>query len=100
MYYLDTNTCIYFLNGKYESIKKKILSTPPNEIAIPSIVKAELLLGAYKSKKRNANLEKVEKFLIQKSLTETGGNQVQAAKLLGISRNTLRHRIEKYRLSS
>ncbi len=45
-------------------------------------------------------LEKVEKFLIQKALSETGGNQVQAAKLLGISRNTLRHRIEKYRLSS
>jgi DNA-binding NtrC family response regulator len=45
-------------------------------------------------------LEKVEKFLIQKALAETGRNQVQAAKLLGISRNTLRHRIEKYRLSS
>jgi len=43
-------------------------------------------------------LEKVEKFLIQKALSETGGNQVQAAKLLGISRNTLRHRIEKYKL--
>jgi two-component system response regulator AtoC len=45
-------------------------------------------------------LEKVEKFLIQKALTETQGNQVQAAKLLGISRNTLRTRIEKYRLPS
>lgn len=44
-------------------------------------------------------LEKVEKFLIEKALTETGWNQVQAARLLGISRNTLRHRIEKYRLS-
>jgi two-component system response regulator AtoC len=43
-------------------------------------------------------LEKVEKFLIQKALAETQGNQVQAAKLLGISRNTLRSRIEKYRL--
>lgn len=43
-------------------------------------------------------LEKVEKFLIQKALSETRGNQVQAAKLLGISRNTLRHRIEKYKL--
>ena len=48
---------------------------------------------------RSNLLEKVEKFLIQKALSETGGNQVQAAKLLGISRNTLRHRIEKYRLS-
>ena len=45
-------------------------------------------------------LDKVERFLIQKALTETGGNQVQASKLLGISRNTLRHRIEKYGLSS
>lgn len=43
-------------------------------------------------------LEKVEKFLIQKALSETKGNQVQAAKLLGISRNTLRSRIEKYHL--
>ncbi len=63
MYFLDTNTCIYFLNGKYESIKNKILSTPPNAIAIPSIVKAELLLGAYKSKNKTVNVEKVEQFL-------------------------------------
>jgi len=63
MYFLDTNTCVYFLNGKYESIKDKILSTPPYGISIPSVVKAELLLGAYKSIKRNQNIEKVEKFL-------------------------------------
>ncbi len=63
MYFLDTNTCIYYLKGKYESIKKKILSTAPNDIAIPSVVKAELLLGAYKSKNREDNLEKLEKFL-------------------------------------
>jgi len=63
MYFLDTNTCIYFLNGKYSSIKDKILSTPPNAIAIPTIVKAELLLGAYKSKNKTVNLEKVEQFL-------------------------------------
>jgi nitrogen regulation protein NR(I) len=43
-------------------------------------------------------LEKIEKFIIQRALIETKGNQVQAAKLLGISRNTLRHRIEKYKL--
>ncbi len=44
-------------------------------------------------------LDKIEKFLIQKALAETNGNQVQAAKLLGISRNTLRTRIDKYNLS-
>jgi nitrogen regulation protein NR(I) len=45
-------------------------------------------------------LEKVERFLVRKALAETKGNQVQAAKLLGISRNTLRSRIEKYNLTS
>ena len=63
MYFLDANTCIYYLNGKYESIKRKIISTPPNQIIIPSLVKAELLLGAYKSKKRKENTEKLERFL-------------------------------------
>jgi tRNA(fMet)-specific endonuclease VapC len=63
MYFLDTNTCIYFLNGKYDSVKEKLLSISPNEISIPSIVKAELLLGAYKSKNRKGNPEKVEQLL-------------------------------------
>ena len=44
-------------------------------------------------------LEKIKKLLVQKALAETKGNQFQAAKLLGISRNTLRNRIDKYNLS-
>lgn len=63
MYFLDANTCIYYLKGKYTSIKEKLLSTTPNNISIPSIVKAELILGAYKSEKRKENLEKIEHFL-------------------------------------
>lgn len=63
MYYLDTTTCFYFLNGRSMNIKDKILSTLPNKIAIPSMVKAELLLSAYKNKSRQTTLEKVEKFL-------------------------------------
>lgn len=63
MYYLDANTCIYYLGGKHENIKIKILSLPPSEIGIPSIVKAELVLGAYKSNQKKATIEKLEKFL-------------------------------------
>jgi len=63
MYFLDTNTCIYYLNGKSENIKRKILSLPPIRIAIPSLVKAELLFGAFKSRKKQENLGKIEKFL-------------------------------------
>ncbi len=38
----------------------------------------------------------VERELVIQALKETGGNQVHAAKLLGITRATLRKRIEKY----
>ena len=62
MYYLDTNICIYFINGKYQSLKNKILSIPPSKIRLPSIVKAELLLGAYKSSKKKENLKRLEVF--------------------------------------
>jgi len=44
-------------------------------------------------------LEEVEKALIMKALARAGGNASQAARLLGISRNTLRYRLEKYGLS-
>ncbi len=43
-------------------------------------------------------LDKIEKCLIRQALAETKGNQLQAARILGISRNTLRQRIEKYGL--
>ncbi len=41
-------------------------------------------------------LPAVERELVIQSLAETKGNQVQAAKLLGITRATLRKRIEKF----
>mgnify|MGYP006302265141 FL=1 len=63
MYYLDTNTCIYYLNGRSQAVRNKILSTPPLEIGIPSVVKAELIFGAFKSQRRAETLENVEDFL-------------------------------------
>jgi len=42
----------------------------------------------------------VERELIIQALLETKGNQVQAAKLLGITRATLRKRIEKFNITS
>jgi len=43
-------------------------------------------------------MSELEKILIKRALQETRGNQVQAAILLGISRNTLRSKIERYRI--
>ena len=63
MFFLDANTCIYCLNERSESIRQRILATSPLEIKIPSVVKAELLLGAYKSKIPQRSLEKLESLL-------------------------------------
>jgi DNA-binding NtrC family response regulator len=40
----------------------------------------------------------IERRVFETALALRGNNQVQAAKLLGVSRNVLRHRIEKYSL--
>ena len=40
--------------------------------------------------------ESTERLLIEKAMRKTGGNQVQAAKILGIHRNTLRNRLQKF----
>lgn len=43
-------------------------------------------------------LEAVERELIRQALERSGGNKSQAARLLGLSRDTLRYRLEKYGL--
>jgi two-component system nitrogen regulation response regulator GlnG len=41
-------------------------------------------------------IEEMEKPLIEKILKETFGNQLKAARVLGINRNTLRNKIRKF----
>ncbi|MDD5005401.1 MAG: helix-turn-helix domain-containing protein [Candidatus Omnitrophica bacterium] len=41
-------------------------------------------------------VETIEKPLIEKALARTFGNQLKAAKILGINRNTLRTKISKF----
>ena len=43
-------------------------------------------------------LDNMRKSLMRQALEKTGGNQTQAAKLLGISRDTLRYRVKKFDL--
>lgn len=63
IYCLDTNICIYSLKGKYPSIATHMRKKIPTEIKIPSMVEAELLLGAQKSQNTSATLDKAQKFL-------------------------------------
>jgi len=41
-------------------------------------------------------LDDLNRDLIEQALDMTGGNQVRAAKLLGLTRGTLRYRLDKY----
>lgn len=51
--------------------------------------------------KTHANvIEMVEKALIARILEQCGFNQVKAARMLGTSRNTLRHRMKKFHLTT
>lgn len=63
-YFLDTNICIYFLKGVSDKLHYKFLQTNPNDIKIPSIVKAELLYGIEKSMKKKENLKFINNFLL------------------------------------
>ena len=63
-YFLDTNICIYYLKGMYPGIVKKLLSKNPEDIKIPSIVKAELFYGAEKSESKSKTKEKIIEFLL------------------------------------
>ncbi len=57
MYRLDSSLCIHLLNNRHSQIEKQFRKLSPSEIALCSIVKAELLFGARHSKKVEANLQ-------------------------------------------
>lgn len=62
MILLDTNICIAFLNGSDASVFERLKSLSPGEVALCSIVKAELLFGARKSARVGQNLTRLNTF--------------------------------------
>jgi len=62
MFILDSNVCIRLLNQTHVEIAERFHRYPPNEIAICSIVKAELLYGAQRSRRVEENLHVLRVF--------------------------------------
>lgn len=60
-YLLDTNTCIYLLNGN-QQLMKKVQEGGAYSLALSYSVLAELYFGAYNSKRVDANLNRIEVF--------------------------------------
>ncbi len=56
----------------------------------------ELKTESKKPSTHSLNLDENEKMLIEEALRNTGGNQIKAADLLGISRDALKHRIKNH----
>jgi transcriptional regulator with GAF, ATPase, and Fis domain len=54
--------------------------------------------GSFGLPEDGIDLAEIERDLIRQALERTKGNRTQAAKLLGLSRDTLRYRLEKFQL--
>jgi tRNA(fMet)-specific endonuclease VapC len=61
-YLLDTNVCIIYLKGKNLNLKQKLEAVATQEIAVCSVVKAELCFGAMKSANPERNFALQQKF--------------------------------------
>jgi tRNA(fMet)-specific endonuclease VapC len=62
MYLLDTNVCIRILNNSSPALVNRLRWHQPDEIALCSVVKAELLHGAQRSGRPDENLRLLDRF--------------------------------------
>ncbi len=62
MYLLDTNACIAVLNGSSPPLVARLHRHAPVDILLCSIVKAELIYGAYHSSRAADNLRLLGRF--------------------------------------
>jgi tRNA(fMet)-specific endonuclease VapC len=65
IYLIDTNTCIIHLNRRVPSLCRLLEAQLPSDIAVCSVVKAEMFYGAMKSNNPERSLAKQERFLSQ-----------------------------------
>lgn len=62
MYLLDTNACIRLLNGQAPNVARRLDRHRPADVALCSVVKGELIHGAYRSTRTAENLRLLERF--------------------------------------
>jgi len=94
---------IVLSKGRFITSKEIILDTEVDRAAIRPEGEKTLsgLIDKFLGKTDNPHkevIEMVERTLVKKALEMAGGNKSEAARLLGISRNTLRERISYYKI--
>lgn len=75
-YLLDTDTCIYWLNGR-QSVRDRLLAVGWTQVAICVITVAELYYGAYNSSRVTENLARAEQFIQQLSVLPLSNNALR-----------------------
>jgi tRNA(fMet)-specific endonuclease VapC len=62
LFLIDSNVCIRFLNGRSADLGRRLAGTTPAHVKLCSIVKAELLFGAYRSNNASVAQAKLAQF--------------------------------------
>ena len=63
VYLVDTNTCVEYLRLRNSAVGARFAVTPPGNIRLCSVVKADIYHGAHRSQQVQQCLVKVENFL-------------------------------------
>ncbi|MEG4043765.1 type II toxin-antitoxin system tRNA(fMet)-specific endonuclease VapC [Microcoleus sp. Pol17_C1] len=63
IYLLDTNTCIGYLNGRSIGVLQRLQALPSQDVAVCSVVKAELFYGSMKSNNPDRSIAQQQDFL-------------------------------------
>ena len=85
-YLLDTNTCVYLLNGN-EILKRRVKEIGVYSLSISNCVLAELYFGACNSKRVEENLRRID--LFKKNLSVLSDSE-ESARLFGKIKADLR----------
>lgn len=62
-YALDTNVCVDYLNGRFQSVIERVQRSSRDDLCVSSVVVAELRYGAEKSAHRPQNHARLDAFL-------------------------------------
>ena len=62
-YLLDTNICIYLMNGRFPNVEARLFTLAPSDVNLSSIVVSELMFGAANSQHLTRNRQTLDVFL-------------------------------------
>ena len=102
---LPVKDIVSVIRGLVEEGKGRIITKSLDKVTLEDYVESKFIEFVRAMKASSARslystiIHAVERPMIELALRETGGNQIQAAQLLGLNRNTLRKKISEFKIS-